>query len=1050
MSKQSTWLKKSQSETLSHNYYQIGLICALPDEVTAVTAILDEEHELLDQNEQDSNVYTLGRVGAHNVVVGCLPFGASGGATAVAKDMLLSFPNIKVALMIGIGGGAPGSPSEDPESDIRLGDVFVSKPGFPDGGLVQYDYNKTISESRFVPKEHLSRSPNVLVTALTKLMTRHELTGSAVPRHLALMRQKYPKMKQKWQHPGLQNDKLYAKTFKHNNFNQPCEVICRSELDEHLAMKDAVTREKLQFPCLIIRGICDYSDSHENKTWKAYAGAASAAVAKELLEGIRSAQVEKTDTVNEAHNDRESFLNWLAPSTYHQKQADAYKLWEKGTGTWFLEHPQLKEWLDAHRPENRILLCSGGPGVGKTTMVSVVVEHLRTSEKEQGSIVCFFFLNRNAQTVPRMIRAILRQLLEGLPSIPDEFINLQDETQCLSEKGIQQALMKAAKSYKRAFIIVDGLSESPLFEIHDFFNAIMEMQSAGARVMVTSDDTKDLRLEPQSKNQNRFSELDIRDGNIEIYIDRNFDLSGFYSLPAEQAEIEKFKRIIIFSARGSFLLARLYLNWLKTKDTREKLEEELDSIANTHTPSHSSTLNEAYRKTFDIVKRSPRRLAFCVLSWVFYAMRPLSTTELSEALNTQHQRNNKELKVKHAPPDMPGLVSLSEGLIAISPISATVDFVHHTAYIWYSYNRTGFPRVRNASRTIAMTCLKYLSFEAFATGFVHDQEALKNRIDKHPFLNYAARFWAIHVHFNQNSSKVRSAAKRFLQNTSLASCAEQIVLGVPFRREDPPITGLHLVAKYGLVTQFEDLTDEDCHMDFNGRDAFGVTPLLQAIKGGHVNLVRMLVESDEVETNICDLDGWTPLMWAAKDGSTRITRSLLSVDQTRLNCQNRQGDSALMVATKFNHPIIVGILKQHESPDPNLTNENGMTALMFAVRNSSVGIVQKLLGIANVDPDICNHHGATALGFAVLSKNVEIVLSIPISIRSRRRHFWLSNHPSDAVRRNDAVMVSLLLNEGNANTSIQSPQSKTALDMAKEKGYDEIVQLLSAKRPRRS
>lgn len=77
------------------------------------------------------NAYTLGRIGRHNIVIGCLPLGTIGEspATAVAKDMLRSFPNIKIGFMAGIGGGAPGPVSKNPEDDIRLGDIVVSKPG---------------------------------------------------------------------------------------------------------------------------------------------------------------------------------------------------------------------------------------------------------------------------------------------------------------------------------------------------------------------------------------------------------------------------------------------------------------------------------------------------------------------------------------------------------------------------------------------------------------------------------------------------------------------------------------------------------------------------------------------------------------------------------------------------------------------------------------------------------------------------------------------------------------------------------------------------------
>ena len=53
------------------------------------------------------------------------------------------------------------------------------------------------------------------------------------------------------------------------------------------------------FPCLVIRGICDYADSHKNKRWQTYAAVAAAACAKELLSLIPPADVAKTRTVEE-------------------------------------------------------------------------------------------------------------------------------------------------------------------------------------------------------------------------------------------------------------------------------------------------------------------------------------------------------------------------------------------------------------------------------------------------------------------------------------------------------------------------------------------------------------------------------------------------------------------------------------------------------------------------------------------------------------------------------------------------------------------------------
>jgi nucleoside phosphorylase len=47
------------------------------------------------------------------------------------------------------------------------------------------------------------------------------------------------------------------------------------------------------FPCLVIRGICDYADSHKNKKWQPYAAATAAAYMKELLSVIPPKDVAK-------------------------------------------------------------------------------------------------------------------------------------------------------------------------------------------------------------------------------------------------------------------------------------------------------------------------------------------------------------------------------------------------------------------------------------------------------------------------------------------------------------------------------------------------------------------------------------------------------------------------------------------------------------------------------------------------------------------------------------------------------------------------------------
>lgn len=114
--------------------YSVGWVCALPIELAAAQIMLDEEHEHLGQDVDDANIYTLGQIGEHNIVIACLPAGQMGtnSAAAVAVQMKLAFKSIRFSLMIGIGGGVPSR-----EPDIRLGDVVVSQPHMGRSGVVQ-------------------------------------------------------------------------------------------------------------------------------------------------------------------------------------------------------------------------------------------------------------------------------------------------------------------------------------------------------------------------------------------------------------------------------------------------------------------------------------------------------------------------------------------------------------------------------------------------------------------------------------------------------------------------------------------------------------------------------------------------------------------------------------------------------------------------------------------------------------------------------------------------------------------------------------------------
>jgi nucleoside phosphorylase len=313
--------------------YTVGWVCALPIELAAAAEMLDEEHQDLPQHANDTNLYTLGRIGEHNVVIACLPAGQMGtnSAAAVAVRMQSKFTSIRFGLMVGVGGGVPGG-----DTDVRLGDVVISQPYMHHGGVVQYDIGKT-TPGGFVRTGFLNAPPIILLNALAKLRADHLRCRSHLSVYLPTLSHLPEFARGKagpdilfeatYDHAGgptcgrCSKDRLLERTARGS---QEIKVHYGTIASSNQVIKDGLTRDRLSselggilcfemeaaglmnsFPCLVIRGICDYADSHKNKSWQPYAAATAAACAKELLSIIPVAEVAKTHTVDEAIKGKE-------------------------------------------------------------------------------------------------------------------------------------------------------------------------------------------------------------------------------------------------------------------------------------------------------------------------------------------------------------------------------------------------------------------------------------------------------------------------------------------------------------------------------------------------------------------------------------------------------------------------------------------------------------------------------------------------------------------------------------------------------------------------
>ncbi|RGP55653.1 hypothetical protein FSPOR_11992, partial [Fusarium sporotrichioides] len=154
---------------------------------------------------------------------------------------------------------------------------------------------------------------------------------------------RYDNLTEKYQRPDAHYDRLYRSDYIHPEPDLQCEECCGND-EEHLLerkersarfkvkvhhgliassnmlLKNAGVRDKWaakagvlcfemeaaglmnDFPCVVVRGICDYADSHKNDKWQGYAAMTAAAYAKELLEEIPITTVKEQARIVDIEN----------------------------------------------------------------------------------------------------------------------------------------------------------------------------------------------------------------------------------------------------------------------------------------------------------------------------------------------------------------------------------------------------------------------------------------------------------------------------------------------------------------------------------------------------------------------------------------------------------------------------------------------------------------------------------------------------------------------------------------------------------------------------
>jgi nucleoside phosphorylase len=324
--------------------FEIVIICALPLEASVVGALFDKRYDMKTCGKAvgDPNSYSTGAIGHHNVVLVHMPNMGKVAAATAAASIRASFQTIQLALVVGICGGAPfGTQLSE---DLLLGDVVISEGLIQYDLGRQFPNNRFTRKDTAL--DNLPRPGYKIRAALAKIQTSQGRSWlqDKTSEYLGILRRE---LKDVVTYPGATEDKLFESIYRHKH-HEPSEcAICANDdgrdnvcdaaagmscqllkCDERklvsrvrlsrpfnsivhfgliasgdtvmksgedrddIAARDGVIAFEMEgagvwenFPAsLVIKGVCDYADSHKSKRWQGYAAATAAAVMKGFLE----------------------------------------------------------------------------------------------------------------------------------------------------------------------------------------------------------------------------------------------------------------------------------------------------------------------------------------------------------------------------------------------------------------------------------------------------------------------------------------------------------------------------------------------------------------------------------------------------------------------------------------------------------------------------------------------------------------------------------------------------------------------------------------------
>ncbi|KAJ4286524.1 hypothetical protein N0V90_013224 [Kalmusia sp. IMI 367209] len=821
-----------------------------------------------------------------------------------------------------------------------------------------------------------------------------------------------------------------------------------------------------------------------------------------LLHLNRRVRLESQNIIND-WLDVTKFSNQHDVTQYYDKQVSTRL---EGTCDWFLSHLAYREWISEDHLEKaaRILWVCAPAGHGKTVLCAKLIEHLKGM---QSFPVAYFFASPHAQSGGEptfILRSWIAQTAQLDSGVLRLLLRYSEAGKRASDSAVWSVFESIVSEKSNYVFILDGFDEYDRLEDArtEFLQKLKgATKRTGVRVLITSRDETDIKAE--------LSPIVVQDGGHTMTQcrisdkDLQHDIARFSQSVVDKKLPNKDDRLrqdlagqLAEKCEGMFLWIKMQQDQLRGGKNAKQLQKIVQNMP--------IGLDKTYERNWKIIQSHPleeQNRALAILRWTTFALRPLTITEITEALIVEPNDSGTILQFDELPDSIDDeyinseVIDICGALVEVRTKesgdgigSKTVHLIHSsvrefllTSLSHISANTFDHDLKYGHTRThteqhehLATICLSYLNCDdVWQRRITHEMSGFRRS-----FTSYAARYWNSHMtaagknnvnlvslamNFFRSKNENFDHWRRYIESSDATADSRDTatplyyaaLLDLPavmehIWTEDPSQlnmlggeygTPLQATCFKGHETAFGLLINWGADVNVEG-GKFGVA-IIAAIAGRHKSIVKALVGMG-INHTLRDSMGRTPLYTAAMEGDSEVVGWLLEAN-AEPSIPDQYGWTPLNIAAYKGYLEVAKLLlKNKNNADSAVPDKDGWTPLNTAAGEGHLEVV-KLLLEKNADFTVPNNNGWTPLNIAAYHGYLEVVRLL----LEKNADFTVPNNngwtPLNTAASEGHLEVVNLLLEKNADFTVPNNNGWTPLNIAAYSGHLEVVRLLLEK-----